>query len=153
MTIPDNTFIFEGSDYLIYPEDPWLQLKMTPNDWFKRNVYKFLYAAEHIIKEAVPYENDEGPWSSGIYFLLKNDEIMYVGLSQIIRKRLNEHSTKGWEFNRYWCFGGVPKFFIENVEAFYIDVLQPPRNIKYTSISGITLDLVNQAKAGTLEYV
>jgi len=153
MAIPLHTFEFEGSDYLRYPEDPWLNPRMIPKEWFKINVYNYLYPKEKIIKEAVPYKANEGPWASGIYFLLFDDHIIYVGMSVEILRRLNEHFEKGWGFNRYWCFGGIPKLYIEHVEAFYINALEPPYNEKYPCLTSITIPLVKDAKNGALKYI
>jgi len=153
MTIPQHTFEFEGSEYLRYPEDPWNNPKMVPNEWFAKNIYKYLYSPEYIIQESEPYNINEGPWSSGIYFLIIDDTIIYVGKSVEIMRRLNEHREKSWGFNKYWCFGGMPSLYIEHIEAFYIHFIEPPFNEKYPHLHEVTEPLVRKARLSELEYI
>lgn len=152
MAIPQHTFEFEGSQYLRYPPDPWLTALTIPDDWFAANIYEFLYSWDHVVQEALPYKINEGPWAAGIYFLLNGSTITYVGKSVEILKRLNDHRKKGWEFDRYWCFGGIPELYIEYVEAFYIHVFTPLYNDKYPYLHNVAQPLVELAKNGLLEY-
>lgn len=152
MSIPLHTFEFEGSEYLRYPEPPWKVSKKIPNTWFAENIHNFLYSPSHITREAIPYETNEGPWASGLYFLLRNDEILYVGKSVEILRRMNQHKEKGWPFNRYWCFGGLPELYIEHVEAFYIHAFEPPLNCKYPIPHPVIAPLIKAAQKGHSIY-
>lgn len=152
MSIPQHTFEFDGSSYLRYPEPPWQQAKEVPDVWFAENIGRFLFSRSHIVREAVPYAVNEGPWKSGLYFLLCDDEVLYVGKSVEIMRRMNQHKAKGWPFNRYWCFGGIPELYIEHVEAFYIYAFEPPLNEKYPIPHPVTVPVIEAAKAGRLVY-
>jgi len=152
MTLPLHTFQFEGSEYLRYPPDPWVSPRQIPEVWFAQNVHEFLYSQECIIKESLPYKVNEGPWAAGIYFLIHNDSIVYVGKSVEIMRRLNQHREKGWVFNQYWCFGGIPELYIEHVEAFYIYALAPPLNEKYPILHKVIEPIVRLARDGLLPY-
>jgi len=105
-----------------------------------------------VTRESIPYKINEGPWAAGIYFLLKGNTIIYVGRSVEILRRLNEHWEKGWAFERYWCFGGIPELYIEYVEAFYIHAFEPPYNEKYPPLNHATDPLVELARNSMLEY-
>ena len=73
----------------------------------------------------------------GIYFLLNDDEIVYVGQSENIYKRIGSHlQTK--DFNS-WNFIEVKEADLSELEAFYILTLKPfynrsvPTNNKWLS--------------------
>lgn len=151
--LPLDTFNYPESEWQTYPTPPWKQTGEIPHDWFKNNVAKFIYQVSHIIKEAVPYALNERPFASGIYFLFYEKEIIYVGQSGDIRNRMNQHWEKEWDIQYYWCFGGIPKFYIEDVEAYYIHLIEPPLNIKYPILHEFVKPLVKSAKNGTLKYV
>jgi hypothetical protein len=152
VTIPQHTFEFEGSEYLRYPEPPWKASREIPDSWFAAHIHNYLYSQICIIRDAVPYEPNEGPWASGVYFLLLDNEIIYVGKSVEILRRLNEHHEKRWRFNRYWCFGGLPELYIEHVEAFYIHAFEPSHNEKYPIPHHVIEPLIKAAKNGSLLY-
>ena len=152
MAIPLHTFEFDDSEYLRYPEPPWKLGAEIPDAWFSKHVYQFLYSPTHIAREAELYALNSGPWKSGLYFLLINDEIVYVGKSVEIMRRLNQHKNKGWSFNKYWCFGGLPELYIEHVEAFYIHAFEPPLNEKYPIPHPVIAPLIKAAQRGVFNY-
>ncbi|MGJ8687272.1 MAG: GIY-YIG nuclease family protein [Spongiibacteraceae bacterium] len=151
--LPLATFEYPDSELLAYPPPPWVKSGEIPHDWFKKNVRNFLYPESMICKEAIPYTVNEGPSASGIYFLLHEGEVIYVGKGMDICNRINQHWDKGWDIQSYWCFGGIPELYIEHVEAFYIYTIEPPLNIKYPILHEFVEPLVNRVKEGTLEYI
>ena len=74
--------------------------------------------------------------ATGIYFLFRDDELLYIGLSNTLYWRLWTHFIKrvDWPsaaiwFNDVTTFD-VPEYWRREVEHFYIDREQPPRNIR-----------------------
>lgn len=66
---------------------------------------------------------------SGIYFLLRDAEVVYVGQSTNVFARVATHSNDTTKrFNR-WCFIKVPRTSLDEVEQFYITLLRPEHNI------------------------
>jgi hypothetical protein len=81
---------------------------------------KSLLSAEEIVKHALPWEK-----ATGVYFLVQDDEVVYVGQSVHIYSRLAQHQGK--TFDRYAfvpCDAGV----LDKLESLYIHVLKPKLN-------------------------
>lgn len=105
----------------------------SPHDLFIENYNSYLFNESHIIKNAEQYNYDTSPHIKGIYFLIHENEIVYVGKSISIRTRLDQHIHSGKHFTQYWYFEyELP--FIDKIEGFYIHLLQPRLNIKYPYI-------------------
>jgi len=76
------------------------------------------------LKRLPNYENN----LSGIYFLILDDKIMYVGQSANILDRIGTHNRK-WNFESFKYILCRPDQS-NNLERLYIKFLQPPWNIK-----------------------
>lgn len=64
----------------------------------------------------------------GVYFLLMDSEVVYVGQSVNIQSRLASHITDGTKkFNR-WCYIKVKRGDLNEIEGFYITLLRPKFN-------------------------
>lgn len=64
----------------------------------------------------------------GVYVLLKDDEILYVGQSCNVHLRIWNHmKTKKLPFNRYHIIP-CPRASLQHMEAVYIRALRPSRN-------------------------
>jgi hypothetical protein len=64
----------------------------------------------------------------GIYFLLDEREVVYVGQSVNIISRIATHVTEGAkQFNR-WCYITVERARLTELESFYITLLRPSLN-------------------------
>jgi hypothetical protein len=101
--------------------------------WFEDNPHVLFHTKEEIIRDAEKYEWDLGPSEPGIYFLIQGDAIAYVGRALTIRDRLKAHHEKGRQFDRYWCFGGMPDDWQSHLEGFYIKRMKPFMNIATVS--------------------
>lgn len=67
---------------------------------------------------------------SGVYFLLKDDAIVYVGKSKNLIGRIREHiKDESKEFNRFALLG-TEVSTAEAIESYYISLLNPPLNRK-----------------------
>lgn len=65
---------------------------------------------------------------SGIYFLLDDDEIVYVGQSKNIQARFENHTKSNKIFNRwFYIFCDIED--LNKTEAYYILMLRPKYNI------------------------
>lgn len=64
---------------------------------------------------------------SGVYFLLQDDEVVYVGQSLNVYARLNSHLGQK-EFNRFAWVQVEPKMLL-SIEKLYIDILDPKLNV------------------------
>lgn len=83
---------------------------------------KTLLRKEEIIQQAQPYE------FSGIYFLIQDNEIVYVGQSVNVLRRIGTHADKKFD-----AFAFVPcdKKALDKLETLYIHLLRPPLNGEY----------------------
>lgn len=64
----------------------------------------------------------------GVYFLLEDAEVVYVGQSINVISRLASHVTEGQkQFNR-WTYIEVERANLDHVESFYITLLRPRHN-------------------------
>lgn len=64
-----------------------------------------------------------------IYFLIRDDEIIYVGQTKDLNQRLSQHSTKG--FDRY-NFIVVDSNHADVIESLYIHSVNPEMNSDMT---------------------
>jgi hypothetical protein len=78
-----------------------------------------LLLPEEIIKGAIPFT-----LASGVYFLVDNGEIVYVGQSVNVYSRISQHGIK---FDKF-AFVPCPVNLLDRLESFYIHVLRPRSN-------------------------
>lgn len=75
---------------------------------------------------------EDPPAACGLYFLLKGDEIVYIGMSRDICRRIYSHERSRANYLIAWdscrCVR-LPESEIEALEARYIQALQPLYNI------------------------
>ena len=79
-----------------------------------------LLTAEQIVAGAMPWEAN-----SGVYFLVQDIEIVYVGQSRNVGARVSDHKDK--TFNRY-AFVPCSLAMLDQVESLYIHLLRPKLN-------------------------
>lgn len=112
------------------PEAPWGK----PTErvaWVDENLHRFLFPVERICEEAVEYTyrgDNMGPCNSGIYFLQWGGQIVYVGMATDICARLAAHRKSKKQWTHFWCFVGVPREILRQVEYVYLKWLNPPLN-------------------------
>lgn len=141
----------EGHEYLCFIPPPWEGTGQIPIEWFRKHFPRFLYSETHILSQAMPYEINDGPNRGGIYFLVEQTKIIYVGKANSVRARLVQHWTDKKPFTHYWCLGGMPALFVEDIETFYIYYLEPCLNEKYPPIyEHFIRSYIESAKAGNL---
>lgn len=114
----------------IYGEDPMPgrdDFYPNCNDWLRANAMRFHFTDQQILGAAVPeFPPDDFGYYCGVYFLISNNEIVYVGQSMTIARRISEHLHKpdsvAWMETPRWCR--------EYIEAYYINRILPERNTK-----------------------
>lgn len=114
--------------------------------WAKANLYRFLFPLSVIVEGQVKYEyrgGDRYPLGSGIYFLMMDDLIGYVGRATDIGRRLEAHyKNPSKPFTHYWCIQGVPAAGLDRVENMYLEWLRPPMNFKYLGCCDVAKELI-----------
>ena len=81
---------------------------------------KILLSETEIVSAANPYE-----LSTGVYFLVGGDRVVYVGQSVNVYARISQHHDKLFD-----SFAFIPceKSILNALESLYIHVLRPPLN-------------------------
>ena len=136
----------ESHEFLRWIPAPWAAHGQKPEEWFRTNAHRFLFKREHVLASAVTYEPGDGPNCGGIYFLIQQNEIVYVGISCDISARLVQHWRACRAFDQYWCVGGLPEGFAHLVETFYIYIFQPVGNDKYPPVDILIRPFIAEAR-------
>ena len=89
----------------------------------------YLFTPDEILGKAMPYPLD-GKASSGVYFLIMDNRIVYAGRSQDINWRLSQHRVNK-VFTHVSYIQIARKTDIRCVEAYYINKFKPELNIDY----------------------
>lgn len=108
----------------------------VPLDWFKAHCSRFYFTDAEILAAAV---NVWPAQTSGVYFLVRDGEIVYVGQAKNIRQRIEQHDDSGKIFDAIaWL--EAPLLFLNDIEAYYIYRIRPRENIREPSFwEGIEL--------------
>jgi len=74
----------------------------------------------------------------GVYFLIKNGEVMYVGQSTHVEARVLKTREKSWHNHDYdaWAWLPCSKAELDATERRYITALDPPWNVDSLTRSG-----------------
>lgn len=105
-----------------------------PDHWLEANAKRFFVTDQQILDAAVTkFETPNLPKHSRcflVYFLIGNKEIIYVGQSSNFDLRLDTHKKNGVPFDSF-AWMEVPKLYISDIEAYYIDRIDPIYNNKF----------------------
>lgn len=74
------------------------------------------------------------PWEpvAGLYFLIDGDEVVYVGRSQDVHKRVGEHGAQGKiEFDKVAVVEVTDEEHLTWMERNFLDWLQPKHNSRW----------------------
>lgn len=131
----------------IDPELARARLHIHPRDidpWMAENLAKCLFPVEKIKSDQVRFRYADrcGPSVNGIYFLLYEGDVVYVGKASNIATRLRAHwkSEKVW--THFWCITDIPDRCLEDVESMYISWLDPIVNIKCQGCTELGASLI-----------
>lgn len=89
---------------------------------FAKLTGRTLHTEEEIVSVSVPV-----PDICGIYFLVHNNRVVYVGQSVNIPARVGHHKTAGKTFDRV-AFVACQQEHLNILESLYIHILRPPLN-------------------------
>ena len=105
-------------------EAPELEL-MAPGLAYQREKH---LEHERVVRASKPV-NKRLACCSGVYFLLQDDKVVYVGQSVNVLQRLIQHlqAPGAKVFNR-WCFIPVPQEQLNAQEQHYIGLFTPMHN-------------------------
>jgi hypothetical protein len=126
----------QRQDALVYPQ--WLKIQIVAMETRLAELSTFekmsvvsaaltnrtLLDGEQIAKLALPWQ-----LSSGVYFLVQDQEVVYVGQSVNIYSRIPQHSDK--KFNKY-AFVPCEVELLDKLESLYIHTLKPRLNGNFT---------------------
>jgi hypothetical protein len=122
----------QRQDALIYPQSLRIQIvaletRLAELSHFEKMsavsaalTNKTLLDGEQIAKLALPWER-----STGVYFLVQGEEVVYVGQSVNIYSRISQHSDK--KFEKY-AFVPCEADHLDKLESLYIHTLKPRLN-------------------------
>lgn len=86
---------------------------------------------------AIPFKHDEilgagilSSMASGIYFLIRGQEVVYVGQSLDMLHRIARHRREGRAFDRYACLECKPEK-LDELESHYIAAFAPRDNLTF----------------------
>ncbi|WP_208324740.1 hypothetical protein [Modicisalibacter xianhensis] len=88
-----------------------------------------LLTEDEIVAGKKPFEDH-----SGVYFLIKDNQVVYVGQSVNVMNRVRVHS-KDRDFDSYAIIL-VDTAYLDIVESLYIHLLNPPQNGRFTGDHG-----------------
>jgi hypothetical protein len=74
--------------------------------------------------------NSTLPGGAGIYFLINDGDIRYIGQSVQIGTRVCQHALSGRQFSAVSWVENIPKDALDEIEAFYITALNPAENVR-----------------------
>lgn len=107
--------------------------RQTLAGWIDANVDHWRRDISAILQAKEEYELCKGPRDTGIYFLILDTKIQYVGIANIIYQRLLQHAHRNSErryFTHYSWFGDIPDIWLPTVENYYIHHINPEWNNK-----------------------
>lgn len=85
----------------------------------------FNYQLSDIIEGGNISNDRDKNFDGKVYFLLKQNKVIYVGQSKSLKNRLMAHSDKDFDDMSFIC---VPEHSLNDVEAFYIVKFNPELN-------------------------
>lgn len=81
---------------------------------------KCLLTEDEIVAQALPWEQ-----ASGVYFLIHQGRVVYVGQAVNVYVRISQHTEK--KFDRY-AYLPCPAHMMDKIESLYIHLLRPELN-------------------------
>jgi hypothetical protein len=108
----------------------------APEQWLEANASRFQFTDQQILDAAIPQFLGnrcsierwcQYPQVCGIYFLVANKEIIYVGQSNCIPRRIFQHRDNLVGFDSLAWFE-VPELFLNSIETYYITRIRPLLN-------------------------
>jgi site-specific recombinase XerC len=114
---------------------PWTLSGSTPLDWFESQFHRWNKTDDQIRNhKIVDWQNES---QGGVYFLFYKSELVYIGKAICLSDRLYTHYHSDKVFDEISFIKGIPDYFLEDVEMFYIHKYKPSLNLKYLPVSEV----------------
>lgn len=112
--------------------------------WLDANLAGCLFSLDDIRGDAVKfrYADRHGPGKAGIYFLQYDGDVVYVGKSHNIARRLQAHWRSDKLWTHFWCIADIPTEVLGHVEYMYIAWLDPVLNGKCLGWTSLADELI-----------
>lgn len=120
----DRTVVAKGSQFI-----PSEKLSMTQTKLLSSIPSRVLNAIANVPHSLVEVLDAAMPVGTamGIYFLIKANEVVYVGQSVDVFKRLSRHKSDGKDFDSF-AFIQCEKHLLNDLESLYISAFVPFMN-------------------------
>jgi len=103
-----------------------------PDLWLEANASRYYFTDSQIIDTAKSEFDSSTAHRraacKGIYFLIQNKEIVYVGMSVDMDLRIEQHRKNLVKFDSLTWFE-APKFYLKLIEGYYIRRIRPRLNV------------------------
>ena len=122
-------------------------------DWFDRRCPEMAFTPEQIVAASAPKLELDGPYdSSGVYFLLREGRVCYIGKAKELHGRIRQHRSQGRPFDAVAVIAGVHWEFIGALESAYVTAWEPPWNAApvyayHTAATALAEDLTAMDRA------
>ncbi|NII53600.1 GIY-YIG nuclease family protein [Luteibacter sp. SG786] len=115
--------------------------------WFDRHLPNLRFDSEMVVAAARP----ETRWqAAGVYFLVWEGMVCYVGQSRCIGARMVQYEREGRPFDGVAAIAGIPEWARSAVEYAYIHAWNPPWNVEKTRCDDLyDQEALQQAINGT----
>lgn len=118
-------------------DKPWEKLALSPSEWLQNNSAKLTLNNDQVIAAKTGLEFGGLRNYAGVYILFNGDDVMYVGQSMNCFNRVGQHKrNKLFRFDGWVVITGLPSLFLEDIEAYYINLLHPVANGSYPNVCG-----------------
>jgi hypothetical protein len=114
-----------------------------PVVWLEKNADKYIFTAKQIVEASIRYPNEVGYLFSGLYFLVDEMQIVYVGIAKNISERLLQHYRSDKTFTHIFTIE-FPEMVMPILEGFYIEALRPIYNVKYPPVYTLAQKLLKK---------
>lgn len=116
-----------------------------PYVWIEKNIEKNIFDKNHILNNCISYPTNNDLRYSGLYFLIHEKNIVYVGISKNISYRLLQHERTEKLFTEIFIIK-FPEMAMSKLEEFYIHAFKPFHNFNYPSKTKETKELLEKYK-------
>jgi site-specific recombinase XerD len=132
---PDGVKIINLEQSEAWIIEPWILSGSTPLKWLESQFHRWnkTYAQIKNLK-IVDWQNES---RGGVYFLFHKSELVYIGKANCLSERLDTHYHSDKIFDEISFIKGIPDYFLEDVEMFYIHKYRPSLNLKYLPVSEV----------------
>lgn len=113
----------------VWMSEPWIAEGKSPIKWLDDHWDEFSQSRTSVLMQSVPREREHELVTQGVYFLCHEGSVVYVGISEAIDWRLEQHRAAGKRFSSAWAFE-CPGMVAQQLEAFYYQAWRPALNIR-----------------------